>query len=199
MRPSEIIPRDEQGFRRRVTGSACGKFRQNGSRKRRLRIGDLSRLTHSPHYSPEHHGYQRSYVAKSVKSDYIAPTSSHTGDQRRKRPWRYLTEPGIKNPEDINEEQSKRIFWVVQTVFSLLLARSLVEYKACILDPFSSQHYLTSLGLVLVYLTALWSWIDYSYSTIVAPYDFGHGRFERLRFVRRLVDCNGVRLPLVFT
>ena len=89
----------------------------------------------------------------------------------------------MKNPEDINEEQSKRIFWVVQTVFSVLLARSLVEYKAVVLDPFSSQHYLTTLGLVLVYLTTLWSWIDYSFSTIVAPYDFAKGRFERLRFI----------------
>jgi len=88
----------------------------------------------------------------------------------------------MKNPEDILEEQSKRIFWVVQTVFSLLLARSIVEYKVCILNPLSSQYYLTTLGLFLVYGTALWSWIDYSFSTIVSPYDFGRGKFEKARF-----------------
>ncbi|MCO6046159.1 hypothetical protein NG895_19845 [Aeoliella sp. ICT_H6.2] len=89
----------------------------------------------------------------------------------------------MTSTRNISEEQSKRIFWVVQTVFSLLLARSLVEYKDCILAPFSEQYYLTTLGLALVYLTALWSWIDYSFSTIVAPYDFGRGKFERVRFL----------------
>lgn len=88
----------------------------------------------------------------------------------------------MKNPEDIHEEQSKRIFWVVQTVFSLLLASSLFEYKACILNPLSSQYYLTTLGLVLVYGITLWSWIDYSFSTIVSPYAFGRGKFEKTRF-----------------
>ncbi|MEQ8851489.1 hypothetical protein [Gimesia sp.] len=89
----------------------------------------------------------------------------------------------MKNFEAINEEQSKRIFWVIQTVFSLLLAKSLVQYKVCILDPFSSDYYLTTLGLALVYGTALWSWIDYSFSTIVSPYDFSRGKyFEKIRF-----------------
>lgn len=80
------------------------------------------------------------------------------------------------------EEQSKRVFWVIQTVFSLLLAKSLVEYKDCILDPLSPKYSLQTLGLVLVYGTVLWSWIDYSYSTVVSPYIFNRGRFEKWRF-----------------
>ena len=61
----------------------------------------------------------------------------------------------VKRTEEIKEEQSKRIFWVIQTVFSLLLASSLIEYKACLLNPFSAQYYLTALGLMLVYLSLI--------------------------------------------
>lgn len=88
----------------------------------------------------------------------------------------------VKRTEEIKEEQSKRIFWVIQTVFSLLLASSLIEYKACLLNPFSAQYYLTALGLMLVYLTVALSWIDYSFTTIVSPYDFRRGGFETVRF-----------------
>ena len=84
--------------------------------------------------------------------------------------------------DQVKEEQSKRVFWVIQTVFSLLIAQSLVEYKATILDPFSQENYLITTGLILVYLTAVWSWIDYSFSTIVSPYDFGSGSYEKARF-----------------
>lgn len=85
----------------------------------------------------------------------------------------------MKTSEQVREEQSQRIFWVIQTVFSVLLARSIFENKELIIHPFS----LSTLGLLLVYGTVLWSWIDYSYTTIVSPYRFDKGGWERPRFV----------------
>lgn len=89
----------------------------------------------------------------------------------------------MKTPDQIQEEQSQRIFWVIQTIFSLLLVQSFLDYKNCFLNPFSKQYYLTTIGLFLVYGTVLWSWIDYSYTTIVSPYRFSRGNLERLRFI----------------
>jgi len=83
----------------------------------------------------------------------------------------------------IHEEHSRRIFWVVQTVFSLVLARSFLVYKDVVLHPFSTNNALVTFGLILVYGTALWSWIDYSYSTIVSPYRLGKGPYEKFRFL----------------
>src|SRR5690348_1722712 len=80
----------------------------------------------------------------------------------------------MKTSEEIREEQSQRIFWVVQTVFSLLLARSIFDYRDVIVHPVSPF----ALGLLLVYGTVLWSWIDYSYTTIVSPYRFDKGGWE---------------------
>ncbi|MEX2168571.1 MAG: hypothetical protein WD851_04635 [Pirellulales bacterium] len=43
----------------------------------------------------------------------------------------------MKTSEQVREEQSQRIFWVIQTVFSVLLARSIFENKELIIHPFS--------------------------------------------------------------
>jgi 5'(3')-deoxyribonucleotidase len=83
----------------------------------------------------------------------------------------------------IQSEQSQRIFWVIQTIFAVLLAKTFFDYKECILAPFSKEHYLLTLGLLLVYTTALLSWIDYSFTTIVSPYRFGGPLRERFRFL----------------
>lgn len=99
--------------------------------------------------------------------------------------------------EEITNEESKRIFWVVQTLFSLLLGRSIFEYREIILAPLTPQHYLASLGIAFVYTTVLWSWIDYSYTTIVSPYNFRKGKFlERLRFFVDLLIVVGYAFML---
>lgn len=101
-----------------------------------------------------------------------------------------------KSPDEIAEEQSERVFWVVQTTFAFVLARSFIEYRESILDPFSQNHWNAALGLVLVYSTALLSWIDYSFMSIVAPYNLGRGVYEKARFLVDLiiVGCYSILL-----
>lgn len=89
--------------------------------------------------------------------------------------------------DPILEEQSKRLFWVIQTVFSFVIARSLLEFRECVLSPLSPANYMATIGLVLAGATTIWSWIDYSYSTIVSPYNFGRGRLEKFRFCTDLI------------
>ncbi len=92
------------------------------------------------------------------------------------------------NNRSVQSEQSKRVFWVIQTVFGVVLAKSLFDYKYCILAPFSSEYYLAALGIFLIYLTALWSWIDFSYTTIVYPYRFRRRQlWEPIRFIVDLI------------
>jgi len=86
---------------------------------------------------------------------------------------------------DISAEQSRRMFWVIQTVFSVLLASSLVQYREVVLRPFAGSHWLVALGLLTVYVTALWSWVDYSFTMLMNPFQFGWRTSvrERLRFL----------------
>jgi 5'(3')-deoxyribonucleotidase len=100
--------------------------------------------------------------------------------------------------KEITEEDSKRIFWVIQTVFGFVLAKSIFDYKDALLNPLAPQNRLVVLGVLVAYFTALWSWIDYSYSSIVSPYHFRRSRLEPFRFV---VDLFVVFLyaELIFT
>lgn len=87
---------------------------------------------------------------------------------------------------------SERSVWVTQILFALVLANGLVAYKDLILHPIGTNgsHLLGSFGLVVVYLTTLLSWLDFSRTMDKRPYFYGT-RWERLRF---LVDVGIVVL-----
>lgn len=86
--------------------------------------------------------------------------------------------------KDIDEEQSNRVFWVIQTVFGVVIANSLVMYKEVILNPFSKEHLYPAIALFTVYLTVIMSWVDFSFTTLSNPYKFTWRPYlaERLRF-----------------
>lgn len=91
----------------------------------------------------------------------------------------------MQTTKEISEKQSERIFWVIQTVFGFIIARSFSDYGSAYLPPNKDDLVTVSLALIAVYGCVLWSWIDYSYSLIVSPYDFKK-KFEKIRFVADL-------------
>lgn len=86
---------------------------------------------------------------------------------------------------EIQAEHSRRLFWVVQTIFSLILAKSLHTFNQCILAPFGDETYVATIGLLFIFGTTLWSWIDFSYTSIVMPYQIDKAG-EKCRFVMDL-------------
>ena len=99
----------------------------------------------------------------------------------------------LQSEKDFGAEHSSRIFWVVQTVFAVALSKAVLDYKECFLKPFSEDNYLTTLTLIITYVTALWSWVDYSYSLIIYPYNF----YTKDSFFKRLPEVGRFIIDLV--
>lgn len=85
------------------------------------------------------------------------------------------------------EEESKRIFWVIQTIFGFIIARSFYIYGQAFIPPLRTDVLTLSLGLISVYSCVLWSWVDYSFTTIIAPYQFRVNKLEKFRFLTDLL------------
>ena len=81
---------------------------------------------------------------------------------------------------------SQNALWVTQILFALILANGLVLYRELILQPFLPEYRLATVGLVVVYLTTLLSWIDFSGTMDKAPYVFPNN-WEIFRFVIDIV------------
>jgi 5'(3')-deoxyribonucleotidase len=71
-----------------------------------------------------------------------------------------------------SEEHSQRIFWVIQTIFGYLIGRSFHSYASVFVPLQDSDIVTITVALVTVYALTIWSWIDFSYTSIVAPYQF---------------------------
>ncbi len=65
---------------------------------------------------------------------------------------------------------SDHLVRLVEFVFALVIATSLLEYKDLVLDPFAPRHSLALLALAVVYMTTIFSWIDYHRSMELNPY-----------------------------
>lgn len=97
---------------------------------------------------------------------------------------------------ETEKEHSSRLFWAVQTVFGVVIGRSFFEYKDIVLNVTDPKNSVAVISLVFVYVTALFSWIDFSYSSIVSPYRLAGSRkktfpksigLEHLRFFIDLI------------
>jgi 5'(3')-deoxyribonucleotidase len=82
----------------------------------------------------------------------------------------------------ISEEHSQRIFWVIQTIFGYIIGRSFHTYASVFIPPFQEDIATITIALITVYSLVLWSWINFSYTLILAPYQF-KGSYEKLRFL----------------
>lgn len=90
-------------------------------------------------------------------------------------------------PSKYTEEDSKRIFWVIQIIFGFILARSFFVYSDAFIPPYHKDIYTLTLALFTVYACVMWSWIDFSFTTIVSPYHFRKNLIEKFRFLTDLL------------
>ena len=75
---------------------------------------------------------------------------------------------------------------LVQIVFALVIAQSLVLYRKVILDPFTTANFVPFLALIAVYFTTILSWIDFHRTIAFSPYRTGRG-IEQLRLASDLL------------
>jgi len=92
----------------------------------------------------------------------------------------------MKSVSEIEQKHSERVFWVIQTIFGLIIGRSFYIYGSAFLPPVESDIITLSLALVTVYGCVLWSWVDFSFVLIASPYSFKRKPLERYRFASDL-------------
>ena len=95
----------------------------------------------------------------------------------------------MANKDTIDEkivEQSKSLFWVIQTIFGLVIAQSFYMYASEINKllglNFHSVNCVLIFALVSIYYCVINSWIDYSTSVSRYAYQLEKGKWEWIRF-----------------
>jgi len=79
---------------------------------------------------------------------------------------------------------SDQLVRLIQVIFGIVLAQSLVRYDTVILSPFSKNHILAFCGLITVFTATILSWIDWHITMEKRPYNLGAG--EPLRIYHTL-------------
>lgn len=87
--------------------------------------------------------------------------------------------------DELDQKYSDRLFWMIQTVFGVVLGGGLTLHRECLIHPFTAANYVASFALLLVYGTTVWSWIDFSYTSVLNPYR-PHDTYERVRILSDL-------------
>lgn len=70
---------------------------------------------------------------------------------------------------------SDQLVRLIQVIFGIVLAQSLVRYDTVILAPFSRNHFLAFCGLITVFTATILSWIDWHITMEKRPYNLGPG------------------------
>ncbi len=73
---------------------------------------------------------------------------------------------------DFDKRVSDHLVRLVQIIFALVVAQSLVLYRDVIVHPLSQGHWLGALALGTVYVTTVLSWIDWHTTMEYSPYNF---------------------------
>src|ERR1039457_4550543 len=80
---------------------------------------------------------------------------------------------------------SDQLVRLVQIVFGLVLAQSLLLHRDLVVHPFSVPHLVAVSALAAVYVTTVLSWIDWHVTMELRPYNFSaqnaHRHTEQLR------------------
>jgi hypothetical protein len=66
---------------------------------------------------------------------------------------------------------SDQLIRLVQILFAMVLAQSLVLYRAVVVHPLCQEHIVATLALLAVYVTTVWSWEDWSITMELRPYN----------------------------
>lgn len=73
---------------------------------------------------------------------------------------------------DRDRRISDQLVRLVQIVFGLVLAQSLLLHRDVVVDPFSIRNLVATLALGAVYVTTVLSWIDWHVTMELRPYNF---------------------------
>lgn len=93
------------------------------------------------------------------------------------------------------KKSSENALWAIKLLFALVLAKGLVMYKEIVLNPFLPQNRLAAAGLLVIYLTTLLSWIDFSDTMDANPYIFSR-KWKKIRWFEKFRF--GVDIFIVF-
>jgi 5'(3')-deoxyribonucleotidase len=74
--------------------------------------------------------------------------------------------------EDQNKRVSDQLVRLIQIVFGFVLAQSIGRYEEIFLHPFNRNHHLASLAIFTIFLTTMFSWIDWHITMGLRPYNF---------------------------
>ena len=87
--------------------------------------------------------------------------------------------------DESDQKYSDRLFWMVQTVFGVVLGSGLVLHRQVLLHPFDEKNWVAISMLLLIYTTTVWSWMDFSYTSVLNPYS-PQQTLERVRVLSDL-------------
>jgi hypothetical protein len=73
--------------------------------------------------------------------------------------------------EEREQRVSDYLVRLVQILFALVVAQSLLLLREVILDPFASEHQVAALAIVDVYVMTVFSWIDWHVTVTSFPYN----------------------------
>ena len=74
---------------------------------------------------------------------------------------------------------SEQLVRLVQIVFGLVLAQSLLLHRDIVVHPFSAGNWIAALALAAVYITTVLSWIDWHVTMEMRPYNFSFQNTHR--------------------
>lgn len=97
---------------------------------------------------------------------------------------RIRVDRGIRGRNPYEIAMSERMVAMVQTVFAVVLGQSVFELGGLILHPVT--YLVGTIALAGVYVTTIWSWMDWHYTAGRFPYlarDDAIGRTEQLRII----------------
>lgn len=80
---------------------------------------------------------------------------------------------------DFHRRISDQLVRLIQIVFGLVLAQSLLLYKEVILHPLDENHWISLLALSTVFVTTMMSWIDWHITMELRPYNFDYKNERR--------------------
>lgn len=64
---------------------------------------------------------------------------------------------------------------LIQIIYGLVIAQSLVFYREIVLEPFKPDHLVAAMALLTVLVTTVFSWIDFHRTVFLFPYQIARG------------------------
>jgi hypothetical protein len=113
--------------------------------------------------------------AQGEEASELLLTSQGTLRGNRPRPPVAYHRPRMtETPAQTLQEESKsfgdRLVSLIGFVFAIVLVQLFVLYRVVVLHPLGARDYVGTVALLVIYLTAFWSWIGWHRLMIIRPY-----------------------------